>query len=404
MALPDPRRFSTTRVQSVALVVTEIFPPNIGGSGELLHNVYRRVSGIPVTVLTDNRGLGASAYPSDSGLRVIREPMLARHWGLANPLGLQHHLRRASRLWRLTTGTPTIVHGCCLLPEGLDAWLAHLVGGAPYLCWAHGEELANASKSRELSLLLHRVQRGASALIANCGNTARFLGRLGARPELVDIVHPGVDAMRFRPDAVGAADLRRRFAGDDEILMLTVGRLQARKGHDLALRALSGLRDHTPSIRYVVAGDGADRPRLQTLAADLKVDDRVTFLGAVLADELPALYAAADFFVHPNRINDGDFEGFGIVFLEAAAAGLPVIGGQSGGVPEAVADNLTGHLVSGTSVDELKQAILALADSPERRRALGQAGRARVEREFSWDRAAAKVTEIHLRVAAQQMR
>jgi phosphatidylinositol alpha-1,6-mannosyltransferase len=119
------------------------------------------------------------------------------------------------------------------------------------------------------------------------------------------------------------------------------------------------------------------------------------FAGAVVADELPAYYAAADIFVHPNRIENGDFEGFGIVLLEAAASGLPVIAGRTGGTPEAVEEGITGQLVSGIDVDELASALRGLIRAPERRRQLGGAARRRVLSRFSWERAARVVSGVH---------
>jgi phosphatidylinositol alpha-1,6-mannosyltransferase len=380
-------------------VVSEVFPPVIGGSGELLHNVYRRFSGTPVTVLCA-AAPGTPTSSADAGMRVIRAPLYSNRWGVMHPAGLAHQLRWAARILRAGGRPPAVVHCCRILPEGLQARLARFAGGAPYVCWAHGEEIAGAGMSRELTWLLGIVQRSSAGLIANCQNTARLLEAFGVDPARIEVVYPGVDSTRFRPDAPGAADLRRRLAGDDDLLLLTVGRLQRRKGHDLVLRALAALTRRALSVRYVVVGDGDDHARLQQLADELGVSALVHFAGAVTSEMLPAYYAAADVFVHPNRVEAGDFEGFGIVFLEAAAAGLPVIAGASGGVPEAVVQDRTGMLVSGTSAEELEQAIAELAAHPARRRQLGEAGRQRVRTDFSWERAAAQVTAIHERVSA----
>jgi phosphatidylinositol alpha-1,6-mannosyltransferase len=387
-------------ITHAALVVAEVFPPAIGGSGELLSNVYRRFHGIPVTVLTEG-GNPDQSEKSAEGLNIVRGRMRAPCLGLMQPRGLRHYLRLAIRLRRLGASRPTIVHCARLLPEGVPAWLSRSVGGSPYVCWAHGEEIVSVSSSRELMLLMRRVHKRAAALIANSRNTATMLERVGASRERIEVVHPGVDADRFRPDIPGAAELRARIVRDGELLALTVGRLQRRKGHDLVIRALAALDGRDPQIRYVIVGDGDQRSRLETMAADLGMAGRVLFVGAAPPEQLPAYYAAADVFVHPNRIEGKDLEGFGIVLLEAAAAGLPVIAGDSGGVPEAVAQGETGLLVSGVSVEELQRALLSLASSPSMRRSLGAAGRARVKRDFSWERAAAQVAALHERVAGR---
>jgi phosphatidylinositol alpha-1,6-mannosyltransferase len=120
----------------------------------------------------------------------------------------------------------------------------------------------------------------------------------------------------------------------------------------------------------------------------------VTFLGALPDQEVTDLFGAADVFVHPNRVEATDFEGFGIVFLEAAAAGLPAIGGRSGGVPEAIVDGATGLLVGGEDPQELRQCLERLVDSAELRKRLGSAARERVLRDFSLARATREVARL----------
>ena len=261
------------------------------------------------------------------------------------------------------------------------------------VCWLHGEELGFTSTSRELTWLARRVYRGASMVFANSHNSARLLTRNWGVPEAkVRVVHPGVDAERFRPDVDGAA-LRSRVAAPADVVFLSVGRLQRRKGHDLVLQALARLRARVPGVRYVIVGDGPHQRQLEADVQTLCLTDIVHFAGPARAEDLPAWYAAADVFVMPNRADGVDFEGFGIVFLEAAAAGKPVIGGRSGGVPEAVEDGVTGRLVDGTDIAELEVTMAALAGSSHLRVQYGAAGRERAVREFTWERAARQVDE-----------
>ena len=376
-----------------AVVLSEIYPPAIGGSGEFLHNVYARLQGIDVVVSTEP----AEEEPADvpPHLRIVRENIHADAWGLASPSALIHHVRRAAQIRRTSRGPSTVVHCARALPEGVDAWMARMSGGAPYVCWAHGEDIASARTSREFDWLNRRVLQGASAVVANSRNTAAMARACGVRASKVVVVYPGVDVERFRPGVPGADHVRARLAGADVPLLLTVGRLQRRKGHDLTLEAVAVLRDLGYRLRYVIVGDGADRDRLVQMVKTLELDETVVFTGAVPAEDLPRYYAAADVFCHPNRVDGADIEGFGIVFLEAAASGLPVIGGNSGGVPEAIAAGETGVLVDGASVEELAAAIRRLVSDG---RGMGLAGRARVVRDFSWERAAATVADVHRRI------
>lgn len=375
------------------LLLTDQFPPAVGGSGELLFNVYTRLGGPPVTVLTTDSG-EALTQESD-GLQIIRRRPISRRWGVMHPAGLSGHIQRTVELLRHSSGAQVVVHCGCALPEGLAAWSARRIGGPPYLCWVHGEELGYAASSRELRALMGLVLRGAAALVANSGNTAKELSAFDLDSKRISVVHPGVDPERFTPSASGSAELRRQLAPNGDAVVLTVGRLQRRKGHDLMIQALAELESNGRRVRYVIVGDGQERSRLEVLAESLKVRDRVVFVGRVAAESLPAYYAAADVFVHPNRVDGHDFEGFGIVFLEAAAAGLPVIAGNTGGAPEAVEHGRTGVTVSGLDAGELADALATLLDDAPKRLDYGRAGRHRVLTQFAWDRAAAAVKAIH---------
>jgi phosphatidyl-myo-inositol dimannoside synthase len=241
---------------------------------------------------------------------------------------------------------------------------------------------------------MRHVHRRASAIVANSHNTARELRAFGVPSEAIVVIHPAVDAARFELPAVDR-NLRRRLAADDELLLLTVGRLQRRKGHDLVLRALAQLALDRPRVRYAIVGEGDERGALERLAGELQLGDLVTFVGEVSPEDLPGYYAAGDIFAHPNRVDGVDVEGFGMVFLEAAAAGLPTIGGATGGVPEAIVDGETGFLVSGTDVAELATTIRRLSNSLDLRRCLGNAGQMRVRRQFTWEQATARLAAVH---------
>ena len=373
------------------LLVSEIYPPAIGGSGALLDNVYSRLEDTAVTVLTD----GDSARPSErrGRLTVHHVPMQAPDWGIVRPICLRRHLRVARAIRRLTPKDGT-VHCGRGLPEGLSARLAQMAGGAPYVCWTHGEELGFASSSRELTWLMRHVLAGARAVIANSWNSRRLLIEgWGLAEPRVSVVQPGVDAARFHPGRSGEA-LRARYARSGDVVFLSVGRLQRRKGHDTVIAALARVRRVVPQVRYVIVGDGSERERLETQARDAGVADITHFVGSAPEHDLPAWYTAGDVFVLPNRADGPDFEGFGIVFLEAAAAGLPVVGGRSGGVPETLVEGKSGRLVSGDDPAELAGIMIDLARSPERRAEYGKAGRERVLADFSWARAASQVAAI----------
>lgn len=391
-----PSVLSERPVEPGILLLTELFPPDVGGSPVLFEAIYSRVRRTRVTVLTA-AGAGAGVpLPPHHSLHVIRRPIANRHWGVLDPKGLPGYFRIIREIRR--TNIDAILHCGRVMPEGIAAWMNRRLGGIPYVCWSHGEDIVTAGQSRELSVLANRAYRGAAANIVNSHNTGRMLEALGISPSGIHVVHPGVDVTRFRPDVDGSA-IRARYAPGGETLLLSVGRLQRRKGHDLVIEAVSRLSPGVP-VQYVIAGDGHERARLEALAASSGVQSRVHFAGEVADALLPQFYAACDLFVMPNRVDEGDIEGFGIVFVEAAASGRVAIGGNSGGVPEAVGDRRTGILVSGTDATELADAIRTLAADAETRQAIGAAARVRVCEAFTWDRAARQVEVVHEAVIA----
>lgn len=392
------RSLDQSRTSSDFIVVSDVFPPAIGGSGELLANIYGRIApAMTVTVIANGSEADGSAAPV-VGCRMDYVAPRTADWGLLQLRALTHHLRRARRI-RRSAAPSTVVHCARVLPEGGDALIARRRHRPRYVCWAHGEELMIIRSSRDMVWSARRVVSGAALFFANSRNTAAVLRELDIPAHRIEVVYPGVDATRFSPGGDAARALRARLAAPDEIVLLCVGRLQRRKGHDLVLEALAR-PGASRAMRFVIVGDGEERDRLERMARELGVATQVTFTGAVPSADLPAYFAAADVFVHPNRIDGQDFEGFGIVFLEAAAAGLPTIGGTTGGAPEAVVDGVTGLLVSGTDADELQRAMTRLAADPAIRREMGAAGRARALRDFSWERAAAQVAQVHTRVLA----
>lgn len=370
------------------VLLTELFPPAVGGSAVLLANVYGRLDGIAVTVVTPR--------PIDDPLfQAVPAEINGSYRGL-RPMGAaRQHVRLARQLRHHLARHPGILHCARPLPEAAAALATHVLPGRrlDYVTWTHGEDLSAALTSREHAWLARRVCGGATAVIASSRFSASLAERLGTPSDRLRIAHPGVDADRFALD--GPVDRRAAGLADDELVLLTVGRLQRRKGHDMVIQAVALLKDELPKLRYLIAGGGTERARLEALVRDRGVGDRVRFLGEVPDAELPRLYALCDVFAMPNRTDGHDVEGFGIVFLEAAAAGRPTIGGRSGGVPEAIADGETGLLTDGGSPEAVAAAIRTLGLSADLRARMGAAGRTRVRADFTWAHAAARVRALH---------
>lgn len=376
------------------VLCSDNFPPDIGGTSTLFWNTYSRIADRPVTVLTDESAPGTDGAPIDGEMRIVRRRRTPGSWSLLDRSTRRYYFGRARDMRALAAARGLVAHAGRNLPEGMAALTAKALYRLPYIVWVHGEELVTAESSRELTWLTNRIYRNAALLVANTYYTRHMVTRFGVDASKVLVAHPGVDADLFSP-AVDGTEIRRRYAPQGERLILSVGRLQRRKGHDLAIDAVARLVRTHPDVKYLIVGDGEERPALEQRVASHGLGQHVIFAGSVPAEDLPSCYAACDLFLMPNRVDAGDFEGFGIVFVEAAACAKPVIGGTSGGASEAVEDGRTGLLVSGMDVDELEAALKRLLESPELRARLGQAGRARVLREFSWHHTAAVVATAH---------
>src|SRR5437870_6418255 len=192
-------------------------------------------------------------------------------------------------------------------------------------------------------------------------------------------------------------DLRQKLLGDrhKDKVILSVGNLVARKGHDMVIRALPRLRQIIREVTYLIVGEGSYRAQLEQLAHDLGVRDRVVFAGA-LAEDLPDIYALSDVFVMPSReqIEECDVEGFGLAFLEASACAKPVVGGRSGGIPDAIVDGGTGLLVNPHDPEDIANALARLLTNNHLAIRLGQEGRSWVIKYFNWARVADRVEGI----------
>lgn len=281
----------------------------------------------------------------------------------------------------------------------LDPWLplgqlGPRLRAAPYVAIVHGAEVTVPGRLPVLRSLGARVLQRAAGIVAASEYAAHEATRAARRPLPGVVVPPGVDGERFRPIDAGESMAVRRAFGfhEDRPLVIGVSRLVPRKGFDVLVDAVAGL----PDVQLAIAGAGRDRRRLETRAAKHELGGRVRFLGRVPDGVLAPLVASADVFAMPcrDRWLGLEAEGFGIVFMEAAAAGVPAVAGRSGGSHEAVVDGTTGFVVDGRSVREVRRAVAQLVADPELRERMGNAARVRAVNEFSYDQLVTRLAPI----------
>ncbi|MEO1062203.1 MAG: glycosyltransferase family 4 protein [Actinomycetota bacterium] len=363
------------------LLVTNDFPPKVGGIQSYLWELWRRLPPDDVTVLTTPYR-GTAEFDAEQAFRVERwrEPVLLPHPGV---------VRAVQRLAREVEAELIVLDPA--LPLGA-------IGpslGMPYAVVLHGAEVTVPGRLPVSSQLLARTVRGAELVIAAGGYPAAEGERAAGTTLPTVIVPPGVDTDRIRPLDATERDAVRAELGlpIDAPLVHAGSRLVPRKGIDVVLRAADRLRRTHPDLQVVVNGSGRDRRRLELIAASGSVP--VHFVGRVADELLTGLYGAADVFsmLCRTRWAGLEQEGFGIVFMEAAAAGTPQVAGASGGAHEAVEHDVTGLVVDDpTDVGAAAAAIGALLDDPDRRAAMGKAARARAEA-HSYDVLAARLRD-----------
>jgi phosphatidylinositol alpha-1,6-mannosyltransferase len=378
-----------------ALLLTEIFPPRIGGSSRWFWELYRRLPRAGIVIAAGDCP-AAAAFDRTHDLPVRRLRLPAGNDGIFDPRGWLDY-RRGGVAVRAMIGRAAVRRMHCgrVLPEG---WLA-LRSGLPFGCYVHGEELTAAQTSRQLTWMARRVLRRATLLIANSRHTADLLERDWRVPaSRVVVLTPGVDIARFVP-AGRDETVRAAFGWRDRLVVLTVARLQKRKGQDRMIEAIATLRSRLPSVLYAVVGDGEERAALRDQVDRAGLADRVQFLGALDDVSLVRAYQQCDLFVLPNRATDGDFEGFGMVLLEAQACGRAVLAGASGGTREALREGETGVLVDCADAGLLAEAVAALLSDEARRQRMGAAGRRLTEAVFDFDQLAAKAVPLLEQIA-----
>ncbi|MFJ9111831.1 glycosyltransferase family 4 protein [Streptomyces sp. NPDC102283] len=384
------------------LVVTNDFPPRQGGIETFVHAMTSRFPTDSVVVYTSAEP-GAAAHDAALSHPVVRDPSrtllpvprvaaraveIARHhgcdsvwFGAAAPLGLlAGRLRRESGVRRAVATT-----------HGHEVWWARTPGART---------------------LLRRIGDRADTVTylgeATRAPIAAALGPAAAR-RMVRLA-PGVDAEAFRvraaaPEAVRewprdavragawggtrppAGGVRERYGLGGRPVILCAARLVPRKGQDTLIRALPAVRRAVPDAVLLLTGDGPYARTLRRLAADTGVADAVVLAGGQPHAAMPEHYAACDVFAMPCRTRRRglEVEGLGIVFLEAAAAGLPVLVGNSGGAPDTVRDGETGHVVDGRDVAAVADRLVALLRDREAARAMGEKGRAWVREAWGWE-------------------
>ncbi|MBL7256489.1 glycosyltransferase family 4 protein [Paractinoplanes lichenicola] len=367
------------------LLVTNDFPPRPGGIQQFVHNLaVRQPTGSVVVYASTWRG--AEKFDAEQPFEVVRDktglllptPAVARR---AAEIAKAHE---CDRVW-FGAAAPL-----GLLAEGLR----RRAGITRAVALTHGHEIGWAALPGARALLRR---------IADGNDVVTYLGEY-QRTRLAQALHgltslerlaPGVDVDTFHP-GVDGSEVRARHGLSDRPVIVCISRLVPRKGQDMLIRALPTIRRRVPGAALLLVSGGPYRKTLEKLAREHDVENDVVFTGSVPWPELPAHYAAGDVYAMPcrTRARGLDVEGLGIVYLEASATGLPVLGGDSGGAPDAVREGETGYVVGGRDIQAIAARLTELLTDTARAKEMGVAGRAWVEQEWRWETQAARLDRL----------
>ena len=382
-------------MERVGVLFANDFPPIASGIATFFYNIWRHLPPDRTEVLAPKVD-GAQGFDRGQGFRILRVRL---------PLGEGSRAKLlktvATMLWAIRLAASRRVskfHCGQVFSSGVAGWVCHRIFRVPYVVYVYGSETVRLGQGTYGRRLMRRVLDACECVLTNSDSTTDEFARFGVRRAKLRKITPGVDTRLFRPGPRDS-ELVERFGLADRPVLLTVARLDQRKGHDMVMRGLARLGARGGDAVYLIVGRGREEARLRELASELGLEDRVVFAGYVSDEDLPKYYTVCDLFAMPNRVTrgtalEGDIEGFGISFLEANACGKPVIGGRSGGAIEAVEEGVTGLLVDPESEEEIAEAIGTLLEDRSLARRLGENGRRRVEEAFDWRYLARQIEEI----------
>jgi len=380
------------------LLLAEDFPPRSGGIAEYLSQLCAHLSKrSEVTVIAP--GVEEFGVPErDISYRVIRYRISKIALGVdILDRGVMYVLRWF-KIFTLFFSVPTTEVILCgdigaSYPEVL--WLVAKIRRVPLATLTYAKDVIEKPRSLRKKLLFKLRFRlgvqGANAVFAISDFTRRQLEERKVAAEKIKIIAPGICLDDYdRCEEVQSSEvlhLRQALGLENRKVILSLSRLVERKGFDRVIEAMQGIKEELPEALYLIGGEGPDRQRLEGSVAELSLQDWVKFTGFVKEREKKYYYQMCEFLIMPSRqLPDGDVEGFGIVFLEANMHCKPVVGGKSGGIYDAVEDGVSGLLVDPEDPAAIAEVCLRFLQDKGLQQRLGQQGRERAEKHFSWDK------------------
>ena len=373
------------------LLITHHFPPVIGGISTLIEGFANHFPPHTLIVLAPEAE-NISEYDEGRNYKIYRgrfnldAPMRSWPFQLCRLFILVMLILRKEKVEKFLIAN--------ILPTGIVGILLKFLTGRPYLLFTYGMDVfypESLLRRFFISFILKRADK----IVAISRYTKMSLGCFGVSMDKISIVHPATDLNLFHPGR-DVSEIQQKYTLKNKKIILTVGRLDMRKGQDMVIRSLPSVLGDFPEVIYLIVGKGDDETRLISLVRENKIENYVYFIRDVRREELHLYYNLCDIFIMVSREvkQTGNVEGFGIVYLEANACGKPVIAGRSGGVEDAVIDGYTGLLVNPENLQEISNAIVTLLQNKILAEELGKNGLKRVREYFTWKRASGELYQV----------
>jgi len=375
------------------LIIAPQFPPVIGGIATYSYAVAKSLAacGEEITVLTV-APVVKSSLTTKQGYHLVSVSWPGPLFGIKFLIGkaIRIVLLFVYAIWLSISRKIDLIY-CTHYEGATGARIITKLCGIPYFMTAHGAEITEPGGVT--GKLVRFSLDGCCGVVVLARRQRIDLLKLGVSSDKIHHVTMGVDVNKFHPVS-GDNEIIERLELHDKKVILTVGNLVERKGHDMVIQSLPEVLKMVPNVVYLIVGTGERKQHLKQMVADLDLGNQVIFVGRVTDMELSEYYRACDVFIMPSREVGGNVEGFGIVFLEANACSKPVIGGKSGGIGDAVADGFSGILVDPVSIGEISQGLITLLTDDYLAKKLGTQGRKRVEERFSDLAMAGKISQL----------
>ncbi len=369
-----------------SLLLTKFFPPDKGGIQNYLYNICKNLENNKIFVLTEKEAKNKEDFK-------IFSYKTKKIYSYLN-LSFLPVLLEASKIIK-NNNIENLLLGHFYVPYALSALILKKFKKIPYTIFTHGLEILETKNSRKTDYILKLCFKNAQNIIVTTDYLKREI--INKYPNLnldkkIIKIPPGVDSDFFKPN-LDISNLRKYHNLEDKKIIFTCGRLVKRKNHQLIIKALPEIIEKVPNIIYLIGGVGPEEENLKKQVITLNLENNIKFLGEVKNKDLPLFYNLADIFCMPSTYNKekGDVEGFGLVFIEAQACETPTIGSNTGGIPDAIINNIDGYLINPDSSQELAQKVIELLLNNNLAQQFGRAGREKVVREHNWSKLVKKL-------------